>query len=120
MKELLSSIAHCKNNKSPGNDGLRYEFYKNLHYILNIFNSIMINENIPSSWSPVQLYMLYKKSNSSVTNNYRGICLLNTIDNILTRIYQKDCNSGNRNMKLSRKINLDSAKVGELWTIFLH
>lgn len=50
--EILLSLAHCKNGKAPGVDGIGYEFYKNflqnwILYMQYFFNLILTTETIP-------------------------------------------------------------------------
>lgn len=51
-REIIVSLNKCKNNKSPGPDGISYEFLKNLpenglHYISKMFNEILSTNKIP-------------------------------------------------------------------------
>lgn len=58
MEEVTSSIEVCKNGKAPGPDGIPNEFYKNLtpariHYLQNLFNTILREEKLPDPWSNI-------------------------------------------------------------------
>ena len=66
LDEICNSLRSCKNGKAAGENGITYEFLKNLpnNWILFInilFNKILINEKTPDSWSNVIIKMLYKK-----------------------------------------------------------
>lgn len=52
--EICWSLRKYKDGKSPGPDGLPYEFFKNLpeseiNYIFNLFNKVMSKEEVPDS-----------------------------------------------------------------------
>lgn len=90
-EELVNVLKSCKTNKSPGPDGISYEFYKNLplnwvYYIENLFNKIMVNEKVPHSWSEMHACMLHKKGDTGVPENYRCISLTNCLTKIFTQI----------------------------------
>lgn len=91
ISEVVDSINRCKNGKSPGTDGVSFEFFKNLplnwlNYLVELFNEILNKEMIPGKWSETILTMIYKKGNSFDPNNYRPIALLNCITKIFTQI----------------------------------
>ena len=64
--ELCVSLKKCKQNKSPGENGISYEFLKNLPnnwilYINLLYNKILIFQSTPETWSNIIVKMLYKK-----------------------------------------------------------
>lgn len=66
LKELDASIKRAKLNKSPGEDGISVEYFKNLNlewktHLLKLFNSILHEEVTPERWANIIVIMLYKK-----------------------------------------------------------
>lgn len=91
MDELLVCLKSCKNNKSPGGDGISYEFFKNLPqnwllYLCTLFNKVLDTEIIPSAWCDTILTMIHKKGPVEDPANYRGIALLNCTEKIFSSI----------------------------------
>ena len=65
--ELISVIKSLKHNKSPGLDGLPYEFYKNtpscfLSELVQVFNAISFKKSI--------IVPFFKKGDPNVAANY--------------------------------------------------
>lgn len=88
LEELSKALSKCR---SPGTDGIAYEFYKQLPqnwllYVCCLFNRIMDTEIIPEEWSKVILIMLHKKGPIQDPSNYRSIALVNTITKVFTQI----------------------------------
>lgn len=91
MFELTHALDKCKNNKSPGNDGIPFEIYKNLPqnwllYLLRLINKILYNRCVPNSWTEILLTMIHKKGPMDDPENYRGIALVNTSLKIFTQM----------------------------------
>lgn len=91
--ELLTVINSLKRKKSPGYDGVPYEFYKGLpdsgkDYMLAVFNRILAEEKIPVDWPKIKMFFLYKKGDRTDPENYRGIALINTVVKIFTRLLE--------------------------------
>lgn len=89
--ELYAVINKLKHNKSPGPDGIPYEFYKYaphcfLKHLLLVFNNIFLWEKIPSSFKQSILIPLFKKGDQNLTSNYRGLSLMDTISKIFNNI----------------------------------
>ncbi|KAI5717340.1 hypothetical protein M8J77_004178 [Diaphorina citri] len=94
VDEILAVLKKVKTKKSPGADGIPYEFYKNLpqeglQYLHCLFNQIMDEEKVPTNWGEVLVQMIYKKGNAEEPTNYRAIALINTITKIFTSILEK-------------------------------
>lgn len=89
--DIEMSLKKCREGKSPGSDGISYEFWKSLpenwiNYLTNLFNKIMDKEQVPNSWAKILAKMIYKKGEKSNPENYRPIALVNTIAKIFTQI----------------------------------
>lgn len=91
MWELYSVLKTLKQNKSPGLDGIPYEFYRFAPHclveeILSFFNKVFLYENIPNSFKESILIPLFKKGDPNLASNYRGLSLINTIGKIFNNI----------------------------------
>lgn len=82
--ELLNTIKQCTTKKSPGPDGITYEFYQ-VHYsilkndLLRFFNGIFNGSVTPlESFTDGVVTLIPKTGNKYDINNYRPISLLNT------------------------------------------
>jgi len=94
-QEVESIIKMSKNDSSPGEDGLPYEFYKKFSGILapllaEVFDEIIRNpEKLPSEWKNGVIKLLYKKGDRKLLSNWRPITLLNTIYKLFTGLINK-------------------------------
>jgi hypothetical protein len=83
-EEISNLISSLPNNKSPGSDGLTYEFYKLSKDIIvpvltKLYNYILSSGNIPTSWCKSIITLIPKKSDDLENiNNWRPISLVNT------------------------------------------
>ena len=89
--ELFTVLKSVKLNKSPGLDGIPYEFYKFapvcfLNEILQVFNTIFLSESIPVSFKKSMLIPLFKKGDPSLAANYRGLSLIDCIAKIFNNV----------------------------------
>lgn len=89
--DLNTVLKKLKLSKSPGDDGIPYEFYKYgppcLHnYMLSLYNYIFLHEDIPSSFKRSILIPLHKKGDKNVVTNYRGLSLINTLCKVFCNI----------------------------------
>jgi hypothetical protein len=89
--EIKAIIDKCKNLKSPGQDGIPYEFYKEFLPILKermteLFNEIIENEEMAGSQSLAMIKMIPKKSNATKLSDFRPISLLCTDYKILAGV----------------------------------
>lgn len=85
------ALKNSNPNKSPGPDGLNYEFYKNLpikwiYYIENLFNKVLSDEVVPLAWSEMHASMLHKKGDKNEPANFRLISLINCISKLFTQV----------------------------------
>ena len=91
LEEVNFSLIKCKTNKSPGRDGVSYEFFKNLPdnwklYICVLFNKIWNEANFPDPWANILVKMIFKKGDIMNPNYYRPISLVNSVVKIYTEI----------------------------------
>lgn len=89
--ELYAVVKNLKLNKSPGSDGIPYEFYKYappclVNQILFVFNKIFLLEKVPLSFRQSILIPLYKKGDPNLVTNYRGLSLIDTLCKIFNSI----------------------------------
>ena len=73
--EVKAIIKKCKNNKSPGPDGIPIEFFKwlsdnALELIVEILNHCWINNVLPDSLEQAEVVTLYKKGNVQDPEKY--------------------------------------------------
>ena len=92
MKELKESVTKIKPNKSCDNNGnspglLRLLPPIILCFILSIFNNIIVAATYPVAWTFSKFIVLFKKGDSMLCKNYRGIAdiLCRLFDSILGR-----------------------------------
>lgn len=91
---LCSTVGEFKNNKTPGPDGLPAEFYKTFFpevydILIDVFNDILLNNNIPLSMQCAVTVLLPKGGDRKQPSNYRPITLLNTDYKIMTKYLNK-------------------------------
>ena len=90
LDEIYNSFSKCKNHKAPGENGIAYEFLKNLPcnwvlYLNSMFNQILIKEKTPKVWSNIIVKMMYKKKGKKDDlSSYRPIALANCTAKLFT------------------------------------
>ena len=89
--ECLSALNSMKNNKSPGIDGLPYEFYKRFWNLLGtdlvaVLNYCSSSGSLSFSQRMGLITLLYKKNDKLDTKNWRPISLLCTDYKILSKV----------------------------------
>lgn len=92
--EVISTVRTLPNNKSPGPDGIPYEYYKqNLKQLMKIlipmFNGILSSSMVIPDAGNVITVLLYKKGDRSNLKNWRPIALSNTDCKIYSKILAK-------------------------------
>ena len=90
-QEIKTTINLLKINKSPGDDGIVSEFYKEYWYLIHkeftrvVQHIFAANTLSPSQYNAI-LTLLYKKGEREDIRNWRPISLLNTDYKIITKI----------------------------------
>lgn len=87
----MECLEKCKKRNAPGADTVSYEFFKMLPqnwclYIAQLFNKILKSKKVLTLWRQVIAFMIYKKGDKTVPDNYICIALMNSVDKILTEI----------------------------------
>ena len=90
-EEIKKAIAHMKNGKVAGPDGIPAEALKvdvntSVEMLHSLFEEIWEKEEIPAEWKEGYLIKIPKKGDLSCCDNYRGITLLSVPGKILNRI----------------------------------
>ena len=89
-EEITHAVRQAQNDKSPGTDGLTYEFYKSFWQLLGkdlvqVFNYSFENRELPDLQNCSLLTLLFKKGERALLSNRRPISLLNTDYKILAK-----------------------------------
>ena len=99
QEEITEVIRNLPNNKSPGIDGLSYEFYKLTEETIvpvleKLFNRILDLGILPSSWCKNLIILIPKKSEELYNlNNWRPISLVNCDAKIFMKIIANRLNT---------------------------
>jgi hypothetical protein len=85
--EVEIAIAKFKKYKSPGSDQIPAELIQARGEILlsaihKLINSVWNKEELPDLWKESIVVPIHKKGDETDCNNYRGISLLSTTDQI--------------------------------------
>jgi exonuclease III len=91
QEECQRALSSMKNNKSPGIDGLPYEFY--VHFwstlgpdLVSVYNDCFVSGRLSFSQRSGLITLLYKKGDKLDTKNWRPISLLCTDYKILAKV----------------------------------
>lgn len=93
MEEIEAAIQKIKTGKAGGEDGIAPEMIKWLgrkgkEWILNMFREAWNKQEIPKDWEENLIVPIYKKGEQTHCENYRAICLAQTIYKLYTRILE--------------------------------
>ena len=104
-EEIMEAIKSSKCNKSPGRDGLLYEYFKEyadifVPILVCLFNCLLKRGYYPDIWARGILLPLHKKGDANDPNNYRGITLLSHVSKLFTSCINK------RILRLNKTENL--------------
>ena len=89
MQEELDAALEASKATSPGLDGLPYEVYKLPEVrplLLAICNHVLLSGAPPSDWLNAGLVPLFKKGDTNVPANYRGIALMPTAAKLFNKM----------------------------------
>ena len=93
-EEVLNSIKRLNTGKAGGIDGIVSEMLKAggtvvVQFLVKLFNRVFDSGTYPKEWSKAILIPIYKKGNSEVPDNYRGVSLISTVSKCYTSILNK-------------------------------
>lgn len=88
VSEIKQVLSKTKTNKAPGEDRVPYEFYKNapdelLEEITKTCNVLFDRCSVDDSFNLSIIYPIYKKGDTSLPNNYRGISFMNCLPKLM-------------------------------------
>ena len=88
MKAIEEAIHTLKNRKAPGVDNIHNEMIKYrgqalIEEIYELFKKICVHVKIPNQWKESITIPIFKKGAKTEPKNYRGICLLSSIQKLL-------------------------------------
>lgn len=97
--DLAEALKQSQNGKTPGDDGIPYEFYKSwpkpkeddtespdiIQIIQTVVNDIELHGITNKSFTNGAMTLLYKKKDQTLIENYRPITLLNTDYKLYTK-----------------------------------
>jgi len=92
LNELKQAVRSAKNDKSPGDDRIPYELLKHLHknalnILLQFYNEIWANGNLPSDWNhAIILPLLKPNKDAAKPESYRPISLTATLCKVMEKM----------------------------------
>jgi hypothetical protein len=98
-EEIQIFLSKLPNNKSPGTDGISYEFYKSfspllLPHLTLLFNNCLTLSTFPPSWKTSNITLIPKKTeDKTLIQNWRPIALLNSDYKIFMKILANRLNT---------------------------
>ena len=89
--EVTKAIKDSNSNKSPGPDGLTYEFYKTFkdelsEILTELYNNIHIRGKMEDGMRESYIRLLHKEGDRSELKNWRPISLSNTDYKIMSKV----------------------------------
>ena len=90
-REVEKAIKESNNNKSPGPDGLTYEFYKTFEsqmseILTELYNNIHLRGRMEDGMRESYIRLIYKKGDKGELKNWRPISLSNTDYKIMSKV----------------------------------
>ena len=90
-REVEKAIKESNNNKSPGPDGLTYEFYKTFEsqmseILTELYNNIHIRGRMEDGMRESYIRLIHKKGDKGELKNWRPISLSNTDYKIMSKV----------------------------------
>ena len=123
MGELKHTIKGLKNKKAVGPDSIANEFLKSapddlLNLILDFLNLNLEKGIIPSNWCFDLIALIHKDRPKDNPNNYRGICIMNTLLKVLCTLLNVKLNKYCHEKQLINHEQIGFQKKPELVIIF--
>ncbi len=92
--EVEKIINNLRDNKSPGsdkicNEQIKYGGKELLKVLTNIFNNILITQEIPTLWKKSDIILIYKKGDRHIIDNYRPITISSTMAKIFSKLIEQ-------------------------------
>jgi hypothetical protein len=93
-KEVTEAIRHLKKGKSCGMDEVLAEMLKladvtAVRFLTKLFNILFDTGTYPEEWAKAIIVPIFKKGDSNLTANYRGVSLLSLISKCYTFVLNK-------------------------------
>lgn len=91
MEEVEAAVKQARRGKAVGDDDIPNEFFKEGGEVvagaaLELFNTIIREEEVPEEWAGGDSVMLEKGGDNEVLDNYRGITLQSCVGKIYTKV----------------------------------
>lgn len=91
LEELVRSIRNMQNGKASGRSGILPERLKVssgplLHYMLDLIHNVWEEGSVPQDWVNADVVPIPKKGDLSITDNWRGIALLEVMGKVVAKI----------------------------------
>ena len=93
-EEIIAAIRYLKNGKSPGQDSLNAELFKEepefaAQVLQPLYATIWEEKQLPDGWAEGVIVKIPKKGALSNCNNWRGMTLLSVPSKILAKLIIK-------------------------------
>ena len=92
--KIYNAICEVKNDKTPGPDGIKVEFYKKFRQVIGEDFAMILNKFVNcrqemgwKSFKQAYITLIYNKSDPTDMRNYRPISLLNVDYKIVSKVY---------------------------------
>jgi hypothetical protein len=91
-EEIFSTLQSCSRKKSPGPDGLTYEFYLTFfgiikEHLIILYNNYLLGNSLPpKEFTDGIITLIKKKGDDQMLSSFRPISMLNTDYKLFTKI----------------------------------
>ena len=88
--EVEAALRDMKNGTATGNDNINIETLKPgedtiSKTLAKLYTKCLSERRLPAAWKNAKMMIIFKKGNKKDLKNYRPICLLSNIYNVLTK-----------------------------------